>query len=302
MIVYHYCSIDVFKKIILGKSIRLSDITKSNDSMEIMWITKYIKEIFEEEFQKEIKQTKYFKASYSEDIFKELVERYFKDFFDEPYMMYSYFVCCFSEKGDLLSQWRGYADDGKGVAIGFDTDLLAEFGQPEENDYISTPIFNFNKIEYLERIQKKMVKDVAIKLISSLKELSKNASTNLKLDSMSIFNKCFLNLFNMSIFMKNPFFREEKEWRICHWTQMKTDNKTSNIKINNGIKLSNIEFYTRNNDMIPYIDLKFGDCKRQLIKEVVLGPKCNAREEDIKIFLESNGINCQVSKSNGTYR
>jgi len=30
------------------------------------------------------------------------------------------YIACFSEKGDLLSQWRAYADDGEGVAIGFD--------------------------------------------------------------------------------------------------------------------------------------------------------------------------------------
>lgn len=26
---------------------------------------------------------------------------------------------CFSEDGDLLSQWRGYASDATGIAIGF---------------------------------------------------------------------------------------------------------------------------------------------------------------------------------------
>lgn len=38
MNIYHYCSLDVFKKIILGSSLRLTDITKSNDSMELQVI------------------------------------------------------------------------------------------------------------------------------------------------------------------------------------------------------------------------------------------------------------------------
>lgn len=42
MIVYHYCTLDSFMSIISNKSIWLSDITKSNDSMEIKWITRYI--------------------------------------------------------------------------------------------------------------------------------------------------------------------------------------------------------------------------------------------------------------------
>src|ERR1019366_7397755 len=33
-------------------------------------------------------------------------------------------VACFSEDGDVLSQWRAYADDGHGFAIGFDTTQL----------------------------------------------------------------------------------------------------------------------------------------------------------------------------------
>ena len=53
MVVYHYCSTDVFTKIISDKGIRLSDITKSNDSMEILWITKFIQEIFDEEFERD---------------------------------------------------------------------------------------------------------------------------------------------------------------------------------------------------------------------------------------------------------
>ena len=28
------------------------------------------------------------------------------------------YCCCLSERGDSLGQWRAYADDGRGVAIG----------------------------------------------------------------------------------------------------------------------------------------------------------------------------------------
>ena len=116
-IVYHYCNADVFTKIISSKAIRLSDITKSNDSMEILWITKYIKEIFDEEYAKETSNTKYFKDGYPKDMFSEFVEHYSEDFFKADQRMYSYMVCCFSEASDLLSQWRGYANDASGFSI-----------------------------------------------------------------------------------------------------------------------------------------------------------------------------------------
>ena len=38
-------------------------------------------------------------------------------------------MCLFSESKDKLSQWRGYAQDGKGIAIGFNKDVLEELNQ-----------------------------------------------------------------------------------------------------------------------------------------------------------------------------
>jgi len=34
------------------------------------------------------------------------------------------YIVCFSEKGDLLSQWKGYANQEEGVSIGFDPSIL----------------------------------------------------------------------------------------------------------------------------------------------------------------------------------
>jgi len=44
-----------------------------------------------------------------------------------------YFVCSFSEAGDDLGQWRAYADNGRGYALGFDAKALEEaFGKGAE--------------------------------------------------------------------------------------------------------------------------------------------------------------------------
>jgi hypothetical protein len=44
-------------------------------------------------------------------------------------------VCSFSEKGDLLSQWRGYCPQGVGYSIGFDSAKLNELAK---NPQLST--------------------------------------------------------------------------------------------------------------------------------------------------------------------
>ncbi|GMQ62471.1 hypothetical protein [Vallitalea maricola] len=37
--VYHYCSVDTFFSIIQNKTIRLSDLNKTNDYMEKRWVS-----------------------------------------------------------------------------------------------------------------------------------------------------------------------------------------------------------------------------------------------------------------------
>lgn len=301
-IVYHYCSVDVFTKIISDKKIRLSDITKSNDSMEILWITKYIKEIFDEEINKETSNIRYFNEGYPKDAFSELVEHYSDEFFKAEQRIYSYMVCCFSEEGDLLSQWRGYSDDASGFSIGFDANALATFGNPLAEDPISSDIFDFNKVVYDVGKQKARIRECAKQLISELKPLSKVTSGDIKQQSMKAFNQCFFKLFKWSIFMKNPFFKEEKEWRICYCTDLRLNYMSSNVKIEDELSLSNIAYYSRNNDVVPYIDLSFNDLSNSIIKKIVIGPKYRASKDEIKLFLENNGIDCDVVKSNGTYR
>lgn len=302
MIVYHYCSLDVFMKIVSGKAIRLSDITKSNDSMEILWITKFIKDIFDDEFQKEIQKTQYFENGYPKETFIELVEHYSDEFFKENIRLYSYLVCCFSEKGDLLSQWRGYADDANGVSIGFDGNFLSTIGKPAKDDFISSDIFEFGQIIYTDKSQQSEIRKIAQQLIAKLKVIVKNNPKDIKHESMAVFNDCFLQLFKLSIFIKNPFFKEEKEWRICYWTDIKPDTEVSNTYIENNIKISDIKYHNRRNDLIPHIDLIFDESKEQIIKEVIIGPKCKASKSDIEAFLAKNGIFCSVKKSDGTYR
>lgn len=299
MTVYHYCSIDTFTNIISGNNIRLSDITKSNDSMEILWITNFIKDIFDEEFEKEKHNTLYFGREYEKSVFNELVERYSVEFFEEDIRLYSYFVCCFSENGDLLSQWRGYADDANGLSIGFDSHILSRLGLPSEDDFISDNYFEYGEINYLENRQKGDIRKIAKQLLANLKVLAKEKPKDIKKESMSAFNNCFLQLFKISIFMKNPFFKEEKEWRLSHLTQIEPDFINY---ANNEIEVSDIKFYPRKNDFVPYITLNFNKIKNQLIKEVIIGPKCRARLSDIKTFLDQSGFHCEVKPSKGTYR
>lgn len=313
MLVYHYCSLDTFTKIIENKTLRLSEITKSNDSMELLWITKMFEDVFRDIYIKN--SNKILNAKLPEEDFMEMVVHYQKDFFSEKHRIYSFFVACFSEaeEGDLLSQWRGYADDGRGVAIGFDVDVLKQIGQPALDDPISNPILCFDRVEYIERFQKATTRRIASQLIDNLKLFVANEKTGdigtIKYQSMKYFNSCFLELFKQSVFMKNSFFREEREYRLCFWTDVRfTKTKKPEIErihMEDGLKFEKLGFQNKSGNLVPYVDLNFGECSKPFIKKVIIGPKSKLSEKDVVSYLYDHDYKIEetdIIHSKGTYR
>jgi Protein of unknown function (DUF2971) len=109
---YHYCSAQTFVSIVQNKTIRFADINLLNDADEARW--GYA--IFIEAANRIIKR-----KDPPEEI-PTVPEEFFDriDAIWSPFgLRLSSFVACFSRDGDSLSQWRAYADDGRGFAIGF---------------------------------------------------------------------------------------------------------------------------------------------------------------------------------------
>ena len=62
-----------------------------------------------------------------------------------------------SEDGDLRSQWRGYADNGEGVSIGFEVESLKAIRKPSAG--VANPSPSLEKIEYEIDRQKAKIED-----------------------------------------------------------------------------------------------------------------------------------------------
>ena len=114
-IVYHYCSVDTFFNIIRNSSMWLSDIEKSNDYQECIRCRKFVNKGMEEYLRNDVEALKAWKTWYENGVYSNFSMKTF--------------CVCFSESKDKLSQWRGYAQDGKGIAIGFNKDVLEELNQ-----------------------------------------------------------------------------------------------------------------------------------------------------------------------------
>jgi len=97
-LLYHYRDFDTFWKIVESNSFWATNVRFSNDNFEqTLGKDKFIKIIFHQQAENDHKELEETSAQLLGDC---------------------YFIC-FCQRGDILSQWRGYARDG-GVAIGLD--------------------------------------------------------------------------------------------------------------------------------------------------------------------------------------
>jgi hypothetical protein len=126
----------------------------------------------------------------SNNLFKDLKQNIFPTY-----------ISCFSSAKDNLGQWRGYGDDGRGVAIGFNIGILDGL---KNNDVC------LRQIAYHENIQRVIME-------KGLFEYRINP-TNIK------------NwIYNILPVFKPFAFKEEQEWRLVY---VPKEEKDTNLKIN----------------------------------------------------------------------
>lgn len=262
--VYHYCSIDTFFNILKGSSLRLSDIQKSNDCAERVWIANQIK-------TKLIERLATMDCSPSID---------FSNAINNTDMLLKsvkqIYACCFSSERDLLSQWRGYAQNGCGVAIGFDKSILHQVNNTPYG--IRFGPINYSLEEQQEFIYKQVehILDLLLKkdyLIHAMSEVFSNRAIDLCLH-------------------KNPAFIEEHEWRLLWACDPRC--RISNIASLEPFTVSITQARSNGETIITYFDMDFTPVKLSLITEIVLGPKCKMTVEDVATVLYIYGYD--VSK------
>ena len=277
-VIYHYCDVQGFKGIIEGKGIWLSDVSYCNDYMEHNWLkAKYDSKI---DFLRSHEPTDFHDALAAEKA---------------NYREHLAFVSCFSTKGDVLSQWRAYADDGAGFAIGFDPryfklgSTLPTYGSDVSITCGLLPVC------YDELGQSRLIEQV-------LDEYRKSLAISPPPDVTAVAKACYLNLQMMSIFCKNPAFQEESEWRIVY--------RPSISRLGSGLKVvgghSDILFRTSKHNMVPYFKLSFAEITDiKPVTEIIRGPKRCSTDERVMLswFLEKNGSSCGILKqSTASYR
>lgn len=299
---YHYCSLNTFYTIIKKKTIRLSDIKKSNDSEETIWLPNmYHKYIYDSIKSKAIENQKY--IPYAIATYDYLADG--KMLFTSERLLKSW-VLCLSTKGDLLSQWRGYADDGRGISIGFKFDSL----KPKEKnigDGSVYPFFDLRKVTYINELKDKQKKSADAVITDIL-----NASEPPKTEGNPI-TRFFSAMAQESNFYKKTSFKEECEWRLVYGALGTGFPEYDIIEFMNNhncaqFEFKDADFMVKNDTLVSYFDLHIKNFENS-IKEIIIGPKAKVTIKTMEQFLIANGLKTKlydgdiiIRKSEASYR
>lgn len=288
MIGYYYCSLNTFLNIIKNKQIYLSDPLKMNDNLEIKW---YLDRLNNEKINSndEIEEP--------ESIFDMMKMRSYLDFTFEDLMeilnskgQNSVYISCFSKEPDILSQWRAYAEDGRGVSIGFNLEKLSK----ADNLLVREVIYTDDVVYDYKESDVEIVADTIGTVISE-----QNIKT--KEEQVEVF---LHELIPELVKYKNPAFIEEKEVRLVYCDDMKFEEivnshgafheKWESVKLEHDFRTIG------SNNITEFVKLDFNP---NTIEEIYIGPKCLLSKNDVKnITNKLLGIDINTRESKSSYR
>ena len=250
-IMYHYCSMQSFFGIIKSNSIWLNDVSKTNDVYEYSWILEIMEDILHE-------------VDLADKFDKNYLKNSFIRFF-QPHM------ACFSREVDSLSQWRGYADDGRGIAIGFNRRYF-ERNKDQVNKEIIVEDIIYDPVKQRQKVERLL-----------MRELGRLARSGEPQGFFTLELEMLSHIIKYGQAFKHESFKEEKEIRIIHgYSDLLAEPDMFKYRV-------------ARDDLLSYIEFSLNVNNEDSITEIIIGPRCKATENEIRPFLMKNGFR-NVSK------
>lgn len=272
-LIFHYCGPEAFMGLTKFRRLWFSDVFSMNDAMELRW-----------------------GYSIFEAAAGELHQEIPKEFFDKidsiiasAGMHVLPLICCFSMDGDVLSQWRAYAQDGRGFAVGFSAKELA-------NMPVRSLKILYNRAEQIAEMKT---------VLRAIYDVEKSEGFTYGSDFGEVCQSLAIDL----CAFKNPGFREEQEVRLAHVINFHHDGKGMSLKSAGGTAWGQefegeaVSFRMRDEITVPYVALDFSNSGAvNPIKRVMLGPKNRNSPSNIHVYLETLGLKgVEIGRSEASY-
>lgn len=253
--IYHYTDYTGIHGILESGSLRFGDVFSLNDPSEIYHGMGVSLRLLRERVESSDSKIKRF-----------FVDRY-ESFLNSGVKRSGHFhVCCFSTNSDSLSQWRAYADNGAGYALGFDAGLLESAyghinGARAENRSVFHVTYDDKKLlELHEKIIESMFGLIEVPL--SMVEDQQAGGTFLK----DLSTLTSLHALHASLYFKHEAYSDESEYRF-----MTVEPSTKPLQ---GMKRR-----LRPHELVRYTELDWRHLAKNALVEVVIGPAAPASAE-----------------------
>lgn len=247
-LLYHYCDANALLNIFRSRKVWATDTSYLNDTTELVSL-----------FQGLARHLKPATTD-TERFVREnmLVVAEFAPKFRRSVIGLSSYVSCFSGDGDVLSQWRAYAANGKGFAIGYDPRQLLSL-----RDGGGTLKRMLYRGDTEEGIVRRYYDQVVAALAALGGRLDRYGFPSMDLaEWLRLRMSEFLH--EVAFESKHPAFSEEREWRILAET-------------------GDLQFRASNDRIVPYrlLDMSSADEPSLMpIREIVIGPCADRMESE----------------------
>jgi hypothetical protein len=189
---FHYTSAEGLIGIVTSRSLWASDMLSLNDASEANYAFALLSEILD---------------TYHSDVSDHDRHRFKTQLIEYTFRLYTPFITCFCENGDLLSQWRAYGGAGEGFALEFRFSWLSS---------LESAGFRLQRVIYEPAQQEELIL-MFLQRVSSL--LSEQHFC--EEDQTKIWRGAAASLAPWIVMFKDPSFSNEQEWRIVNVSMMK---------------------------------------------------------------------------------
>ena len=185
------------------------------------------------------------------------------------------YCACLTVSPDHPEQWKSYAEDGKGFAIGFD--LLQLLHTQVSRGQSGQTYLDCLPVVYEKRKQCDLVHqliEAGIRDLQTFMAMHSELPEDLNALRRRVSKEIVNHLFVLIDFIKAPSYSSEREMRLI-------------LDPNDGtLKVPRIEHFERGKESIPFIfmDLRNPDTGRLPLAEIKIGPRAAYSEQ--KVFLE----------------
>jgi hypothetical protein len=280
---YHYTDGAGLRGIISSGQIRFTDYRHLNDPSEFQHGIEKVHDIARR------------MATGADDRVRYFLKR-FADMFQQPNIdeNLEFFIASFSRARDDLAQWRAYADNGRGFAIGFSPQLFGVLNEPVAGrlpDFAGPVVYEIDEVSARHSALLEEASRIFLNAVEENDQLASDQAVCIPFMDALAREMMVLLTWNC-LTSKHPAYADEREVRLVI---MGTRESLS----------AHVQTRLRGSEIVPYIAHSMPLREPLHIAEIVVGPAAPAdTKRDARTMLRSLGMDADfpIEKSLIPYR